>query len=69
MANELLAKYKIDSCGLSIDSLLASYIHMMMNRLFKSKNRLHELVLYEFLYRYYKGEQAKEKYIKHEQYE
>lgn len=64
--NELLTKYKVDRCGLSMDSLLASYIHMMMNRLFKSKNRLYELVMYEFLYRYYKGEQAKEKYVKHE---
>jgi hypothetical protein len=35
---------------------------MMLNRLFRSKNRLHELVLYDFMNRYYKSELAKEKY-------
>lgn len=34
--------------------LISSYIHMLMNRLFKSKNRLNEMVCYDFLYRYYK---------------
>ncbi len=37
-----------------IDSLMGSYIHMLMNRLFRSKNRLHEMVLYDLLYRTYK---------------
>ena len=31
-----------------IDLLLSSYIHMMMNRLFMTKNRMHELILYDF---------------------
>lgn len=35
---------------------------MTMNRLFKSKNRLHELVIYNFLFRYYKAEIGKNKY-------
>lgn len=35
-----------------------SYIHMMMNRLFRSDPRVHELLVYEFLYRYYKSEKA-----------
>jgi len=38
----------------SLDELIGSYIHMLMNRLFKSKNRLNEMVVYDFLYRYYK---------------
>jgi thiopeptide-type bacteriocin biosynthesis protein len=46
----------------SLDDLLGSYIHMLMNRLFKSKQRLHEMVLYDFLYRNYKSEIAKKKY-------
>ncbi len=37
-----------------LDSLMGSYIHMLMNRLFRSKNRLHEMVLYDLLYRTYK---------------
>ncbi|GAA4275168.1 thiopeptide-type bacteriocin biosynthesis protein [Aquimarina gracilis] len=37
-----------------IDRLMGSYIHMLMNRLFRSKNRLHEMVLYDLLYRTYK---------------
>ncbi len=39
-----------------------SYLHMTMNRLFRSKNRVHELLIYEFMYRYYKSEIAKLKY-------
>ena len=46
-----------------IDSLLSSYIHMTMNRLFMTKNRMHELILYDFLRRYYTSENAKAKKI------
>lgn len=38
---------------------ISSYIHMMMNRLFRTKNRVHELLIYDFLCRYYKSELAK----------
>jgi len=44
-----------------INSLLTSYIHMTTNRLFRSKNRLHELVLYDFMRRYYNSAIAKAK--------
>ncbi|MDH7446916.1 thiopeptide-type bacteriocin biosynthesis protein [Aquimarina sp. 2201CG14-23] len=37
-----------------LNQLIASYIHMLMNRIFKSKNRLHEMVCYDFLTQYYK---------------
>ncbi len=47
-----------------LDDLMGSYSHMMVNRLFKSKQRLHELVLYDFLHRYYKSEIARQKYAK-----
>lgn len=36
-----------------IEDLLASYIHMHCNRLFQSKQRLNEWVLYDLLYQYY----------------
>lgn len=39
----------------SLNNLLASYIHMLVNRLFKSKQRVHEMVIYDFLARYYKS--------------
>jgi len=47
-----------------LNNLLISYIHMSMVRLFKSKNRLHELVIYDFLYRYYKSSTARKAYLK-----
>lgn len=44
-----------------LDDLIGSYIHMLMNRLFKSKQRLHEMVIYDFLYKYYKSKIAQMK--------
>lgn len=44
------------------NKLLSSYIHMSLNRLFISKSRIHELVLYDFLKRYYISEIARNKY-------
>lgn len=38
---------------ISLDSLFKSIVHMTMNRLFLSDNRLHEMVIYDFLSRYY----------------
>ncbi|CAL2105704.1 lantibiotic biosynthesis protein [Tenacibaculum sp. 190524A02b] len=46
------------------DRLNMSYIHMLMNRLFRSKNRAHEMVCYDFLYRYYQSKVARMKYQK-----
>lgn len=45
-----------------LNDLLSSYSHMMVNRLFKTKQRTHEMVLYDFLHRYYKAEIARLKY-------
>jgi len=45
-----------------LNDYLSSYIHMLCNRLFKSKQRLHELVIYDYMARYYKSEIAKAKY-------
>lgn len=44
---------KVEELNVNLDDLNCSYIHMIMNRLFKSKNRIHEMVCYDFLYRYY----------------
>ena len=45
-----------------INRLLNSYLHMMLNRLFRSKNNIHEMLLYDFIFRYYTSEIAKQKY-------
>jgi lantibiotic biosynthesis protein len=41
--------------------LLNSYIHMLLNRLFPSNQRLHEMVAYDFLFRYYQSAIARKK--------
>lgn len=48
----------------SLDDLMSSYIHMQMNRLFRSKNRIYEMVCYDFLFRFYKSSLARKKYNK-----
>lgn len=45
-----------------LDDLCGSYIHMMMNRLFRARQRTYEMVLYDFLFRTYKSYTAKNKY-------
>lgn len=57
----IVEKAKTSKQENNLNSLLRSYIHMMLNRLFLSKNRMHELVLYDFMNRYYKSEIAKTK--------
>ena len=44
---------------MGFNNLISSHIHMLMNRLFKSRNRLHEMVCYDFLFRYYKSKVAR----------
>lgn len=43
--------------------LMKSLVHMTMNRVFRSKNRLCELVIYDFLNRYYESTIARLKYL------
>ena len=45
----------------SINNLLSSYIHMHINRFFLSRQRLYEMVCYDFLTRYYKNSLGKER--------
>lgn len=41
------------------DTLLPSYIHMFMNRIFVTDNRKHELIIYYFLDKYYHSKMAR----------
>nr|WKN34027.1 lantibiotic dehydratase [Tunicatimonas sp. TK19036] len=45
----------------SIQALMKSYIHMFLNRMFVSKQRLHELVVYHYMAKYYESSMAIEK--------
>lgn len=53
IAEQLIALEHVNKLQVSIRSLLESLIHMTMNRWFKSKNRQYEMVVYDFLFRYY----------------
>ncbi|NEU69774.1 lantibiotic dehydratase [Spirosoma agri] len=48
-------------CNPSIQSLAASLIHMTVNRLFPSKQRAYELVLYHCLAKYYDSQRARQR--------
>ena len=47
----------------SLNDLLSSYIHMMLNRLFRTQQRTHELILYDYLFRYYDSLQKRQKIV------
>lgn len=40
---------------------LASHLHMIVNRMFRTNQRLYEMVLYDFLYNHYRSEIARTK--------
>jgi thiopeptide-type bacteriocin biosynthesis protein len=61
-AQEIICIEKEGKLQMKSDILLTSIIHMTMNRWFRSKNRLHELVIYDFMSRYYNSYVAKRKY-------
>ena len=57
---EILNRSKQNLLQMDLNSLLSSYIHMLMNRLFKSQARVHEMVCYDFLTRHYTSKIAQE---------
>lgn len=61
-ADKILKLKQNNKLEVSINDLLASYVHMFMNRLFTSKNRMNEMVCYDFLFRFYKSKTARQKY-------
>jgi thiopeptide-type bacteriocin biosynthesis protein len=46
----------------SLNNLIDSFIHMHCNRLFQTKQRTHEWIVYDFLFRYYDGKSARIKF-------
>lgn len=59
--NEINNVLLLNQHKLAQNDLIESCIHSMMNRIFRSNQRIHELVLYDFLYRYYKSVIARTK--------
>ncbi|KAA1242896.1 thiopeptide-type bacteriocin biosynthesis protein [Aquimarina sp. RZ0] len=51
--------YFDESRTLSKNQLISSYIHMLVNRAFRSKQRFYELVCYDFLVKYYRSQKFK----------
>lgn len=45
--------------GEKLHSFLSNHTHMMMNRWFRSKQRMHEAVVFDFLLKYYKSKKAR----------
>ncbi|GAA3952174.1 lantibiotic dehydratase [Hymenobacter algoricola] len=61
LADDLLARHVRQELRPGLNSLLSSYIHMLLNRITTVSPRLHELVLYDFLSRYYQSALARAK--------
>lgn len=56
----LLDCKKNGSLEVSLDNLISSYIHMMVNRAFRSQQRFYELVVYDFLNKKYNADLMKQ---------
>ena len=59
LINEILEMELKKELRVNLNDLLASFIHMLLNRLFRNKQRLNEMVIYDFLWRSYRSELAK----------
>jgi len=64
LIDSLLEKINKGDVTPPLDSLLRSYIHMFINRMFREKQNLHEMVIYDFMWRVYRSEIAKEKTLR-----
>ena len=53
--NAILDHYRKGEVEVPLNEFLSSLIHMSMNRIFRSNSRMHEMVIYDFLFRHYKG--------------
>ncbi|SEN83774.1 thiopeptide-type bacteriocin biosynthesis domain-containing protein [Chitinophaga rupis] len=58
---QLLEKQQAGTLERSLNDLLFSYIHMLVNRTITSKPRVHEMVVYDLLHQYYRSLLARQK--------
>ncbi|SHL16943.1 thiopeptide-type bacteriocin biosynthesis domain-containing protein [Chitinophaga jiangningensis] len=61
VADEILQLVQAGQLQVPLASLMASYIHMLLNRITTSNPRKHEMVIYDFLSRYYQSAIARQK--------
>lgn len=61
IAREILEIRTSESESPSVDDLLSSILHMTMNRWFRANNRQYELVVYDFLDKYFESTIARSK--------
>ncbi len=55
----ILEQHKLQVLGITLNDLLGSYVHMFINRFLRSKQRQHELVIYDFLVQFYTSQLAR----------
>ncbi|MEA5401533.1 lantibiotic dehydratase [Arcicella sp. DC2W] len=56
---ESIAQIKVLKSGATLKKYLSDTIHMTVNRVIADNQRFHELIIYDFMYRYYQAELAK----------
>lgn len=61
IADHILGLEATAQLEMPLDHLLGSYVHMLLNRLLPADARLHELVLYDFLFRHYQSRHARQR--------
>ncbi|MEZ0609798.1 lantibiotic dehydratase [Fibrella sp. WM1] len=61
LSAQIRAACEANPDGPSLLSLLSSYLHMTLNRLFTSAHRQQEMVVYHFLARYYESKLARQR--------
>lgn len=61
IAEELLSIYRSGASEVSPEEFMPSFIHMMLNRIFRAKQRTYEMVVYDLLYRYRRSSAARDK--------
>ncbi len=57
----VLELVKNNELEVNISNLIASYIHMFLNRYFRANQRKHECIIYYMLFQYYRSVEAKTK--------
>lgn len=60
---DLVAAHPTLDVGAAVRRLLPSYLHMFLNRMFLANQRLHELVVYHYLVKYYATAQARSRQL------
>ncbi|MFM7430126.1 MAG: lantibiotic dehydratase, partial [Flammeovirgaceae bacterium] len=60
-ASETLKLSADNKLSVGLNDLVASYIHMFLNRFLRSKQRMQEMIIYDLLHQHYKSLLAREK--------